>query len=394
MEQQPQSTTQFQEPIVQTGGSSPVSWDELDNVTNFRTKVQAEEKKIEAAAEKEAGTKSQKSDAPKESKEESQPKETKNEKNKNIDKNDSKNDKKNLEKEEKPFKLLKLKNGDGELELRTDAMVPVKIDGKTVEVPIQEVINRYSQQSHVDQLYKDFQTQKTAFEKDRKSISEALNKSYEMLTTKKDLRGFVDYISEALGVDGNAIYSEAVQNIQKQLEEWQGLSPEERKAKQLEEENAWYRSKMDAQKQQKEELKSRSQLEQRVQKVMETHGMDNKALVQAWDDLIAIGHDPQKLDPEFVGAYHSNMKKLDMIEGQLKSINPELLNDSKAIETLMTLAIQNNANDAEIAEVIQSIYGETPEKKLAKKIQKNEHKNRTSQPKNPGKDPMFFDDLS
>ena len=52
----PQSTTNIQEPIVQSGGSSPATWDELESVSNYQTQVKTQEKKLEAKAEKAAKT--------------------------------------------------------------------------------------------------------------------------------------------------------------------------------------------------------------------------------------------------------------------------------------------------------------------------------------------------
>jgi hypothetical protein len=380
----PQSTTNIQEPIVQSGGSSPATWDELEAVTNYKSQIATKAKKEEAEAEKAVK---------KESRQESDSEETGEETVKVEKSNKKQDDKKELAKQEQKLKLLKLKNGDSELELRADALVPVKIDGKTVEVPLQEALNRYSQQSHVDKKFNEYKSEKEAFEKDRKLISEALNKSFELLSTKKDLRGFIEYMGEAMGVDAQSLYQEAVTGIQKQLEEWQYLSPEERRVKQLEEENAYYKNRTEAQKAQREELKSRQALEQEVSKTLETYQMQQADLVQAWDDLLALGHKPESLTPEFLGRYHSNMKKLDLIETSLKSINPELINEPGVVEKLATYAIQTDANEQEVAEVIRQLYGETPEQKLAAKMEKNQRKNRSSQPKNPDKDAMFFDDI-
>ena len=105
---------------------------------------------------------------------------------------------------------FKLKNGDQEIELATDIKVPVKIDGKLTEVTLQEALNRYSQQAHLDKIYKDYKSQSEKFESERKAISDALNSSYDYLVNKKDLRGFLDYMGEALGVDSHALYQDAV----------------------------------------------------------------------------------------------------------------------------------------------------------------------------------------
>lgn len=363
------------EPIVLSGGESPASWDELESVTSKPKEPKAEPK----AEPKESAKK------PKEEKEE--PKEVQAAKGKEA---------KGVEKPDAPAKLYKLKSGETELDVAADALVPVKIDGKVVEVPLQEAINRYSQQSHLDKLYKTFKTEKEGFEKERKGISEALNKSYDYLVNQKDLRGFLDYLGEAMGVDSNALYQDAVSNMRQQLEEYQTMSPEERKFREVEAENAYYKKRMEAQKQTQEAAKSRAVLESKVQSVMESHGMDQPALVKAWDDLIKMGHSAEEITPEFLGTYYSNTKKIDLIESKLQELSPELASDAKTVEQLATYAIQTEASEAEIAEVIAQLYGETPERKLSKKIEKNMKSNRqggSKAVKNVGSDPLFFDDI-
>lgn len=364
------------EPIVLGGGESPASWDELESVTR---RPKAEPQKEPKAEPKESAKK------PKEEKEET--KEAEPSKGKEA---------KGVEKPDSPAKLYKLKSGETEFDVAADALVPVKIDGKVVEVPLQEAINRYSQQSHLDKIYKTFKTEKEGFEKERKGISEALNKSYDYLVNQKDLRGFLDYLGEAMGVDSNALYQDAVGNIRQQVEEYQTMSPEERKFREVEAENAYYRKRMDAQKQTQEAAKSRAALESKVQSVMESHGMDQPALVKAWDDLVKMGHSAEEITPEFLGTYYSNTKKIDLIESKLSELSPELASDAKTVEQLATYAIQTEASEAEIAEVIAQLYGETPERKLSKKIEKNMKSNRqggSKAVKNAGSDPLFFDDI-
>ena len=369
---------QAAEPIVMSGGDSPASWDELDSLSSTprqEPKAAKEPKEKETKKEPKESGKEQKAD----SKEEPKGKEAK-----------------GLEKSEAPAKLLKLKSGESELDVAADALVPVKIDGKIVEVPLQEAINRYSQQSHLDKIYKEFKTEKQTFDSERKSISEALNKSHDLLVNQKDLRGFLEYMGEALGVDSQALYQDAIGNIQKQIEEYQTLSPEERKFREVEAENAYYRKRMDAQRQSQEQAKSRAALESQVTKVMESHGMDKAALVKAWDELQKLGHSPDEITPEFLGSYYANTKKISLIETKLGEINPELSANSGIIEQLATYALQTEASDAEIAEVITQLYGETPERKLTKKIEKNQKANRqggTKAVKNAGSDPLFFDDI-
>lgn len=389
-------TASIQEPIEVVGGSSAVSFDDMEAVSNWRSRIAKNEPEIKTAnRRKEEGddleevlneketAKDTKSDAKAEKK---------------ADKADDKEEKadktakKNTQAE--PEKALKFKVGDKEVELSASAVVPVKVNGKVTEVPIQEVINRYSQQKHLDDIYRTYKTEKAQFDTERQKISDVVSKSYELLSQKKDLRGFVEYMSEALGVDGQKLYSDAVDKIRAAFEEEATLTPEERRLKQLEEENRFYKTKADAERTAQSESKKAKELEGQVEQVLTKSGMDKATFVKAYDDLVAVGVEPAKVTPEMVAQFYSNQRTISKIESRLADIKPELAQDEATIERLATLAIQTGASEQEIEEVIQQLYANEAEKKLAKKINKTLKAKESAPAKKAGSDPLFFDDLT
>lgn len=390
-------TASVQEPIEVVGGSSPVSFDEMEAVSNWRSRVGNEPEvktanrrkdegddleKVLSKDKEEKSEKVEKSDLKKETK----AKDDKAEKS-------AKDEKASKNTQAEPSKALKFKVGDKEVELAASATVPVKVDGKVTEVPIQEVINRYSQQKHLDEIYRTYKTEKAQFDTERQKISDVISKSYEMLSQKKDLRGFVEYMSEALGVDGQKLYSDAVEQIRQAFEEESTLTPEERRLKHLEQENQFYRQKVESERTAKTEAAKTKALETQVDQVIQTHGMDKAAFVKAYDELVQTGIEAAKVTPEMVGKYFANTKLISKIESRLSDINPDAATEEN-IEKLATLAIQTGANEAEIEEVIQQLYANEAEKKLAKKINKTLKAKASDGPKRAGSDPLFFDDLA
>lgn len=371
----PTGGSEAAEPVVIHGGDSPVDWNDLETLTDSKPA------KKEAAPKKEKKEPEPKAD---DSDEEESPKQAK--------KSDEP-----IEKAPTPAKLLKLKRGDEAFDVASDAMVPVKIDGKTTHVSLQEAINRYSQQSHLDKVYQQYKSEKEAFDTERSSISKALNKSYDLLVNQKDLRGFMDYFGEALGLDAQGLYDDAVTKIKAQAEELASMTPEERKLRELEEENKYYRSRKDAQKQELDRTKSMKDLEGQVSKVLDQNGMTKDDLVKAWDDLVDLGYEKASITPEFLAKYHGNRQKISFIETRLKEVSPEVAGDQSIIEELATNAIQLNASNEEIEQAIQDLYGDMAVKKLSNKINKNMKSNKQAgmkAVKNPGSDPLFFDDLT
>lgn len=383
-----QGTADVQPVIELAGGSSPASFDELEAVSKFK----AQRKKIETAEEKEAEkavgkeTKSQKDDKgeaePK--KEAKAPKEDK--------KETEKESVKSVEKTDQTPKLIKVKTQDGETQVRSDAIVQVKVDGKPVEVPVQELLSRYSQKSHLDKLYSDYKVEKQSLVKEREQFNKALNVAYDVLVNKKDIRGFIEYLTDDLGMDGEAIWKESYEKVRQQAEEMALLSPEERKAKELESELEHYRQKEQARRTEASSKKEMQKLENTVMQTIEQFGMSKDAFVGAYDELVKLGTAEDAITPEMVGKYYKNVQTINAVEEALKSVNPELADDQEKITELATLAINNSATPEEITEVVNQLYGNEVEKKLARKVNKSIQQNAPKN-RNPDKDPLFFDDL-
>lgn len=382
-------TASVQEPIEVVGGNSPVSFDEMEAVTNWRDRVGNQKEVKTAQRRDEEGDDLEEvlaegKEAKKDAKPKAEPKEAKQEPKKAEGKANTQGE---------PQKALTFKVAGKDLEVSAQATVPVKVDGKTIEVPVQEVINRYSQQRHLDDLFRKHKTEKEQFDGERKKISDVISKSYEMLSQKKDLKGFVEYMSEALGVDGQKLYSDAVEKIRQAFEEESTLTPEERRLKQLEEENTFYRTKAEQARTAEAQAKQAKALEAEVEQTLTAVGMDKAAFVKAYDDLIATGVDAASINPKTVAQFYTNQRTITKIESKLADIKPELASDPATIERLATLAIQTGANDSEMEAVIEQLYANEAEKRLARKINKSVKAKAAEGPKRAGSDPMFFDDV-
>jgi hypothetical protein len=382
------STAEVSQPIQAGGGESPVSWDQLESVSNFKAEVAKNDAKTElqaeAEAKKELGAKEptkKASKADNDAEPDAKPVKAKEDAKADAAKNPE-------------TKKLKLKHDEQDLEIPLDVKVPVKIDGKVEQVSLSEALARYSQQKHLDKIYQDYKKEKAAFEQERGKMKSMVNTVHETLVKNKDMRGFIEAIAEPLGLDPSKIYEETISQMESKFEEAQSLSPEERKAKALEEELAYYRRKQETAKQQETATKVQKELESKVESVIAETGMDKAAFVKSYDELIKLGFDAAQLTPEQIGSYYRNMQTITQVESKLAAKNPELAQDAALIEKLATLAIQNQATPDEIDAVIEQLYSSDAEKKLTKKINKSMRKASAETPvKNPGKDPLFFDDI-
>lgn len=373
------NTAEISQPIAAGGGEAPVSWDALESVSNYKQEVAKneakEELKAETEAKKELGVKDKSAV----------------EKSEKVAKD--KADKK-AEETRQEIKRLKLKHGEQDLELPVDVPIPVKIDGKVENVTLQELQARYSQQKHLDQKYQELKKERTSFDQQRAQMEQTLSRVTDLLVNKKDIRGFIELVAEPLGLDPSQVYQEMRQALEAQFEEAQALSPEERKAKSLEEELAYYRKKQEDAKAQAAKTKAMQTLETEVHTVLERAQMDKAAFVKSYDDLVALGFEADQLTPEQIGSYYSNLQTINKIESKIAERNPDALNNREEIEQLETLILQNQLSDEEIEAVLDQLYSLKAEKKLADKMNRSQRKaSAETKVKNPSKDPLFFDDI-
>lgn len=373
------NTAEISQPIAAGGGEAPVSWDALESVSNYKQEVAKneakEELKAETEAKKELGVKDKSAV----------------EKSEKVAKD--KADKK-AEETRQEIKRLKLKHGEQDLELPVDVPIPVKIDGKVENVTLQELQARYSQQKHLDQKYQELKKERTSFDQQRAQMEQTLSRVTDLLVNKKDIRGFIELVAEPLGLDPSQVYQEMRQALEAQFEEAQALSPEERKAKSLEEELAYYRKKQEDAKAQAAKTKAMQTLETEVHTVLERAQMDKAAFVKSYDDLVALGFEADQLTPEQIGSYYSNLQTINKIESKIAERNPDALNNREEIEQLEALILQNQLSDEEIEAVLDQLYSLKAEKKLADKMNRSQRKaSAETKVKNPSKDPLFFDDI-
>lgn len=375
-------------PLQKAGGEGPTTFDELESVSRGTAAKKAVEKAEEHQAEKDAGKSAPKT-SQKEAKSKDKPEETKADKPEQEGKIDTESVEKAV------AKLLKLKAKDSEYEVPADALVTVKVDGKPEQVSIQEAINRYSQQKHLDEVYRKYKTERTMFDQERGRMNQVLSKAQEMLVKNQDLEGFIEWMGEAYGEDGTKWYQDAMSKLTAQMQEWSTLTPEERRIKELERENARFKQRKQESAQQHKQKQEYGKFVQTVEAQMSTAGITKQDMVNAYDDLKSLGYKSEQISPESLISYHKNMQVINTVETSLKEARPGQEIEAEKVEEIARLAIQTKATPAEIQEVVKQLYAEeAPERKLARKMAKSERANRgSSQPKNPGKDPMFFDDI-
>ncbi|MFM1774361.1 MAG: hypothetical protein RL124_1133 [Acidobacteriota bacterium] len=221
--------------------------------------------------------------------EESESKEESEEKGKLLDKKADLKKDKDKAKVEKPTdaaKIFKLKSGDQDVQLRSDTMVDVKIDGKVEKVPFSELINGYSGQSSLTKKYTELKKDRSTFESERKSVQDLLTNSHSLLT-KGDLHGFITIVSEAMGADPIQVWKDSQKQILEKLKGHVSISEEELKAQEALDENAFYKARDAREKERQSREASLKKQQEEASRFHEKTGLDP----DQFEELVkGIGH--------------------------------------------------------------------------------------------------------
>ena len=279
--------------------------------------------------------------------------------------------------------------------MRADALVPVKIAGKTEMVPLQDVVNNYSGATHLNRQYAEFKTMSEAHKAEIAEVNTAFAKLHELAVEKKDPRGTIELIAQAMGADPKQLFEDMSAKMMETFEAYAALSPEDRAKRKTEEELTYYRSKDEARKAKAAETQKAQAYEKQVDEIITKSGMDKQTFVTRYEELSGLGSiKKEDITPEMVAKFHGNMTAIENVEKLMTEYAPELENKESEIQRLSQLAIQTGATAAEIEEVVKSLYANQAERKLAKKISSMEKKAKGESPvRDPQKEPMFFDDL-
>jgi hypothetical protein len=372
---------QAPEPITLAGGDTPASFDEIEAL------VETKPEKTEKPKAKES------EDKPKKEKKDEDEKDE--EKSKEVEPKDGKDAPPKEGELAKETKAFKLKIGDQETEVRADALVPVKIAGKTEMVPLQDVVNNYSGATHLNRQYAEFKAKSEAHKAEIAEVDQAFAKLHELAVVNKDPRGTIELIAQAMGADPKQLFEDMSAKMMETFEAYAALSPEDRAKRKTEEELNYYRSKDEARKQKAAETQKAQSYEKQVEEIITKSGMDKPTFVSRYEELAGLGSiKKEDITPEMVAKFHGNMVALENVEKMVTQYAPELENKESEIQRLSQLAIQTGATALEIEEVVKSLYANQAERKLSKKISSMEKKAKGESPvRDPQKEPTFFDDL-
>lgn len=152
----------------------------------------------------------------------------------NIEEVDSEEESEELEEEqsqESDSKIIKAKKGEKEFSLPEDAIIPVKINGKIMEVPIKDLTADYSGRTEIQRRFTQLDNEKKVYQKEKDSFIKHKNEvsAHLQLMATLDPDEFIHHLATLKGQDPDELFGQMVQKTVDLITTMSEMTPEVRK---------------------------------------------------------------------------------------------------------------------------------------------------------------------
>jgi len=296
---------------------------------------------------------------------------------------------------EQKVKTLKLKNGEADLDVRPDALVPTRVNGRIEMISLNELRTNYAGKVGYDEKFSQLDGERKQFYNERDKESGRIDDFYRVAVQEKNPRLAIEGLAEATGSDPKEIWDSIVRPIKQALANLNQLTPEEARAQELESELQHYRSRDDSRRQAETKTRETEGLVTRIKETQDKFGMDGDTFKARYDDMVGeaarTGFDIKNLTPEMVGQYHDIVIKKEGIQTVVAdkfSDNPK--GQMIAEQLYDTWSKNPEFSLKDISDIAVEVYG-AKRPKNAKLIEKT--KQQRSQPQVQASEPMDWDDI-
>ena len=298
----------------------------------------------------------------------------------------------------KPERTFKVAHGDQSFDVKPDAKLSVKVDGKEEEVKFQDLVDNYSGKTNWSRKF-----QEVAQEK--KGLQETINTLYDSFVTKGDALGGIEVLVDALGGNPIEVRQQVTETLLKQMDSLASLSPEEREMAKLRDELSYRKQRDELERTKSQQAKVVADLKARLETVQKTFGLTEEQLVQTYDELKQLNVTDAQIEanPEVLGEYHrakeKQIKERETDTGvtqMLKDIDAEFESDEERTEATgklkKAMELYPDMTLTELKDYAIEAYGSRSSKNLARKLKRSQPTN-TAKPVERTREPINFDDL-
>jgi len=286
------------------------------------------------------------------------------------DKEEEEEVKEEKEEEEKPKSKLRMKMGNDLYNITSDATFKVKVDGQTLDVPVQELINNYSGKTAWDKKFteigkekKSLEFERTKYIEERDMVLSEFKKILDPLSNPKaNPMESLMYLVEISGGDPYNVYRRSIETNLQELENLMDMSEVERELYLHKKKDELHQSLYKKRDERSKEKEAFNQAVQKVDQLRQTYNVSQEQFVEAADELESI-YTEAKLDlneitEEVIVDYASLKPHIQKVQ-QLIAPYEENISEGKYGDIVAELSkyLRNgDADEASIKELLKRNY--------------------------------------
>lgn len=254
----------------------------------------------------------------------------------------------------------KMINLDPNMEVR------VKVDGKYMNVPINELRDGYSSSTHINEKFANLQEREQFMQNE---MDEYVSERDEIQHHFTEIRQKLDdpegnpmdalyYLLDMTGRNRNDYYKKIISHHIDEVEELQLMSEPERKSYFLEKENEYLKTRHESSTTEMRKTEEEKAFVTNLTSMREARNVTEEQFVDAYNQLIELGETQEQLGPEMVLDYATIYPAVEAAEGVVESFDPELVEDDEVVQEVANAILEDpDVTKDEIIAVLTETFG-------------------------------------
>lgn len=291
------------------------------------------------------------------------------------------------EEEGKPeVKSFSFKDGEKEVNIPRNSTVKIPVDGKEVEMSLQDVINKASGEVAVDRRFSElakeknqFKVERNQYEVDKNDLTSKVG-SFVEAVDRQDAMGAVHSLATLTGHNPIQLAQHFRNLMINEVRKYDAMSPEEKIAFDNKQNSDYHKQINESLQSQNEIQQANMELTNSILRFQAKHGIDDAALVALYDEAEAKSIAIESA--EDLERYHSEKLSLDRSSELISQVDPSLSEDEESLEIVKEFITKNpDLSDDDVIQAIKHAMGKEEdqeakqEKSLSDKIQDKQKKN-------------------
>lgn len=234
---------------------------------------------------------------------------------------------------EEEIKRITASYGEETLEIPETAVFIQKVDGEEQEVTLAELRQNFAGKVPWDRRFQELDKKTKDFEREKNQINQYVN-DFAKKVNDGDVLGAMEYVAEFAGKDPLEFRKEIKTLLLTNLQEYASLSEEQRKQADLQEENEFLRRRQQSESERRAQDQEQASVQRELDRIQETYGIDDTALVALHDDLVANGVAKETITTAMLEKYHRSSVAYGKAEKVLGEFDESYVNNDAMVETV------------------------------------------------------------